>query len=138
MKKEFTIILFCVCTILTAQTTKINFNSKSDVPVFQIEKSYIEAPKTLTLSVNVAFSSMKLLGIAPFQMEIDNGEYVFNIGGYEEYNKSFVIKANGKEKDVNILGDAQKAKNANYWALGMGLVFTLSLQTISPLISVLP
>jgi hypothetical protein len=138
MKRIYALLFFCISIYLYGQTTIVNFNAKSEIPVFIIERTYIEASKTLTSSINTSFSSMKLLGMAPFRNEFENGVYSINIGGYEEYNKTFVLKADGKEKNVNIYGDVEKAKEANYWAVGMGLVFTISLQSMPYSMSILP
>lgn len=130
--------LFVCCTIAYAQETKVNFISASEIPVFLLEKIFIEDSENLSSSVDIRITSMKVLGTAPSSMSFENGVYVLNLGGNEEYNKTFVLNADGTEKDVRISGSAKKARDANFWMVGTGLAFLISIQTVPLLNDVIP
>jgi hypothetical protein len=137
-KSILLVILFIFITSIYAQTTKVNFISTNPIPIFIIKKAFVEDSKTFGSNVNVSSTSMDILGVASFSMEFENGGYMLNAGGYEEYNKTFLLNANGIEKDVKILGNSQKAKDYNLWALGIGFLFPLSFSTITFIQSLLP
>jgi hypothetical protein len=124
------LLIFGAGTLSFPQATKVNFVSDYQVPVFLIERVFVEDAKSLASSVDIQLSSMKLIGSAPSTMDFERGSYLLNVGGNEEYNRSFLLVADGTEKDIRISGNARKAREANFWMIGAGLAFILSTQAI--------
>jgi hypothetical protein len=127
----------CICFLLIlnsvlciGETTKIRFESDKAIDIYKINKPNTDEVISLFPSNRNNTSDMTLIGESPIEITVENGNYLFNIGGNRKYNKNFDIMAYGKDIEVSIKGDFEKAKKDSTWVMGLGLGCVLSLTTV--------
>jgi hypothetical protein len=111
------------------ETYKIDFAAKSPTPVFRINDFVVEnSGVSLTSDVTVVLKRMELLTVAPDAVYLPDGDYLLNIGGYEAFNRTFLMKVDGRGKRVVLTGNAEAAKGFAYGAaIGtVGLIASVS------------
>jgi len=127
------VLFFVTSSFLIAQTTTVEFVSPHTQSVYRIEKMIIEDSSKLTSSVDIQFLKMELVGKTPFSIEIPNGNYNFNIGGVQEFNRTFALVANGNRKTITIHGNIDNAKTMSYITFATGFLLAVSFNAMEEL-----
>ena len=94
-------------------TTQVSFVSEFPVGIFRISSLIVE-PSGKALDTNIAISNkkMELAGVTPATLTLPNGDYAFNIGSTDDFNRMIVLKAEGQDRVVTIHGNPMISRAA--------------------------
>jgi hypothetical protein len=130
MKIFILILSICNSVLCIAEETNISIESENEVEVYKIEKQTNDESISLFPSNKNQLADMTIIGKTPIELKLNNGNYLFNIGGNQKYNKNFQILASGNDVQVTIKGDFEKANKDSIWVMGLGLGCVFSLTTV--------
>lgn len=132
MKRFFVPILALILPALAAaQITNVRFISEREEPIFTVKRIYAEESKNLTSDLSMSSLSLELIAMAPGEIELPVGIHLLNVGGVTNFNRVFPLLADGRPKDVRILGDPRKEILYGILSLAAGAVLVPSILALS-------
>jgi hypothetical protein len=121
------LVLSCVCF---AESTNVDISSSNPMKIYKITNIGNDERMSLFPSNEYSPSDLQFVGITPLQLRLENGVYLYTVGGNERFSKSFRLMANGNDIRVSIKGNLERATKDSFWALGLGIGCVLSLSTV--------
>ena len=122
---KFFFLLLFVPLAAFAQQTEIRFVTNDPTPLFEI-KSLIVEPSGLSLTSDVTevMKRMELLAVPPVVLSVPNGPHLFNWGGTADFNRSFLVQADGRPLEVRLTG-SRLVTEWSLYAMGFGALVSL-------------